>query len=143
MSNNSLYHLKIEAHELFDQLWKTGKRSRTGAYMVLQNILKLPRDKAHIALLNEQQLKLLIRKLEAGEYWIGAGLNLPKERKGIWQRGKKVDVYANLYQIKRQQGARYKETLKGIKCFHKDKSLDWVKIDSLKQIPLIKLYRNL
>jgi hypothetical protein len=117
--NQRLYDLRKEAHAAFDPLWKSGLRSRDGAYMILQDILKLPPEKSHISLLNEQQCLTLIRRLEEGHYWIGAGLRLPSNRKGVWHRGKKQDIYANIHRLRRQQKAMVQNATHGLKLFRK------------------------
>ncbi len=41
--------LRIEAHEVFDRLWKTGKMKRSEAYAWMRNSMKLDSANAHIS----------------------------------------------------------------------------------------------
>lgn len=56
--------LRIKAHNLFDQLWKTGAMRRGEAYRWLQNALSLGSEEAHIGKFTKTQCELLIKILE-------------------------------------------------------------------------------
>jgi hypothetical protein len=132
----SLYDLRNEAHLLFDPIWKTGQRSRGGAYMIIQDILKLPLHRAHIGLLTEQECLKLINHLETGRYWVGAGLRLPRDRKTIWQRPKgKKSIYENIEKIQKLTKGRVQQGSKKTKIFRKYRKgmePNWAMIDALK-----------
>lgn len=40
---------RSNAHEIFDRLWKTGKFSRTGAYIWMRTALAMTPDEAHVS----------------------------------------------------------------------------------------------
>ena len=56
---------RIDAHNVFDKMWKSKGWGRTSAYRWLAKEMKLPEDKAHIAMFNESQCKRLIRLCES------------------------------------------------------------------------------
>jgi len=53
------------AHEVFDRLWQgpQAKMSRQKAYRLLQRIMGLSEDEAHVGMFNKDQCQTLIRKL--------------------------------------------------------------------------------
>lgn len=51
------------AHESLDPLWRSGRMARREAYRLLQEILAVPAEHAHIAMLNLAQCRVLIREL--------------------------------------------------------------------------------
>jgi ssDNA-binding Zn-finger/Zn-ribbon topoisomerase 1 len=51
------------AHELFDQLWKSGAHSREEAYEELQRRMKMTKEEAHIGRFTKEQCIELIRQL--------------------------------------------------------------------------------
>jgi ssDNA-binding Zn-finger/Zn-ribbon topoisomerase 1 len=55
-----------KAHQFFDQLWRPpfAKMSRPKAYRLLQRIMGMSQDQAHIGNFNKDQCKNLIRKLK-------------------------------------------------------------------------------
>lgn len=55
--------LRIEAHQAFDQLWKSGMMSRDKAYRVMQKVMGMTEDEAHIGRFTKDQCLLLIVRL--------------------------------------------------------------------------------
>lgn len=51
---------RIEAHDAFDLVWKTGKMSRRSAYRWMQKAMNLSRDEAHIGRFTKEQCQRLI-----------------------------------------------------------------------------------
>ncbi len=105
--------------------------------MILQDILKLPVSKAHISMLNEEQCELLIRRLETGQYWIGAGLRLKADRPTIWHRKKKPCIYETIEKIRKQTKGKIQQGSKKTKIFRKYKKgmePDWKSCDQLREI---------
>ena len=66
LANKRLRTLRMTAHSIFDPLWK-GKHRKMGrgkAYGVMQALMNLPPEKAHIAMFDEEQCLMLISKLK-------------------------------------------------------------------------------
>lgn len=55
---------RIRAHKAFDMLWKSGEMSRSAAYRLLQRIMDLPEDEAHIGRFDRDQCQELIDKIQ-------------------------------------------------------------------------------
>lgn len=51
---------RIEAHRMFDQIWKGGRMTRKAAYLWLAEKMDLPATKAHIGLFNAEQCKRVV-----------------------------------------------------------------------------------
>lgn len=49
--------LRVEAHEIFDRLWKIGDMNRSQAYAWLASRLDLPPEKAHIGMFDAEQCR--------------------------------------------------------------------------------------
>lgn len=66
LANKRLRSLRMNAHQLFDPLWKGKykKMGRTKAYGVMQKLMNLPPEKAHIAMFDEQQCIEFIGKIK-------------------------------------------------------------------------------
>jgi len=64
LANAELRHWKIEAHRVFDKLWKDRTMSRRSAYKYMQKVMQLPADLCHIGMFDVEQCKLLIERLE-------------------------------------------------------------------------------
>jgi len=65
-ANKELRNLRMIAHSLFDPLWK-GKHRKMGrirAYRVMQELMDLPPNIAHIAMFNKEQCHKFIVKLK-------------------------------------------------------------------------------
>jgi ssDNA-binding Zn-finger/Zn-ribbon topoisomerase 1 len=60
--------MRIKAHEAFDQLWKKWGYTRNESYQLLQTILRMTKDQAHIANFNKEQCEDLIKKIEQIEF---------------------------------------------------------------------------
>lgn len=54
---------RIKAHEEFDKLWKTGETSRHAAYRILQKLMDMTPEEAHIGRFSKAQCELLIKLL--------------------------------------------------------------------------------
>lgn len=57
---------RMQAHDAFDQLWKSGKMGRRSAYKVMQDVMGMSKDEAHIGRFNRDQCLLLIIRLARG-----------------------------------------------------------------------------
>lgn len=55
---------RIEAHAVFDQLWKDGPLTRSGAYRWLQTAMGLSDEEAHIGRFTYEQCEQLKEKVE-------------------------------------------------------------------------------
>lgn len=55
LANAALREKRKAAHKAFDRIWKSGRMSRTGAYIWLAGQMGLPQDQAHIGLFDERQ----------------------------------------------------------------------------------------
>ena len=64
LANSELRAWRIRAHAAFDPLHREGYMTRTQAYELLQRLLGLPKERAHIAMLDVQQCQELIKKLQ-------------------------------------------------------------------------------
>lgn len=66
LANKQLRSLRMTAHSIFDPLWKGKfrKMGRAGAYRLMQKLMNLPPEKAHIAMFDEDQCRLLISKIK-------------------------------------------------------------------------------
>lgn len=60
MANRELRQLRIQAHAVFDPLWKTGKMSRQKAYKYLNGLFN---KKIHIGQADEETCRAIIQKL--------------------------------------------------------------------------------
>jgi len=63
LANKELRGWKILAHAEFDKLWKEGRMKRTAAYKLMQRLMGMTPDEAHIGLFSVDQCKQLIQKL--------------------------------------------------------------------------------
>lgn len=61
LANRPLRVKRMEAHESFNRLWKSGMMTRTAAYRWLQVQLGLPPKDAHIAKLSKWRCEQVIR----------------------------------------------------------------------------------
>lgn len=68
MANREHRELKKRCHDLFDRLWKSKKRSRGNAYLILQKMMNLPPEAAHIGMFTLEQCRELIAKLELNKH---------------------------------------------------------------------------
>jgi hypothetical protein len=61
MADRATKKLRKDAHDVFDVLWSSELMTRDRAYVWLANELNIAPDEAHIALLNKDQLKQIIK----------------------------------------------------------------------------------
>lgn len=66
LANKELRLLRMTAHSIFDPLWrgKYRKMGRSGAYRLMQRLMNLSPERAHIAMFDEQQCQLFISKIK-------------------------------------------------------------------------------
>jgi ssDNA-binding Zn-finger/Zn-ribbon topoisomerase 1 len=57
---------RIKAHEAFDPLWKDGRLTRKQAYRVLQHIMSMNREEAHISLFTKSDCEALLFRINIG-----------------------------------------------------------------------------
>lgn len=57
--------LRIEAHEVFDRIWKTKKLSRKKAYSWMIEKMGIPPEKAHISMFTAEECRHLEREVRA------------------------------------------------------------------------------
>ena len=55
---------RIRAHDIFDKIWKEWDYTRQEAYSLLQTIMAMTVNEAHIAKFNKEQCEILIKRLE-------------------------------------------------------------------------------
>ena len=60
LANGDLRHKRIEAHKVFDQMWKSGLMTKWQAYRWMQGKFALNEDQAHIAKFSEYMCDQLI-----------------------------------------------------------------------------------
>lgn len=65
LAKPELRQLRRTAHAAFDRLWRGGEMTRKEAYALLASAMGLPSDKAHIAMLDDDQCKSVIEWLTA------------------------------------------------------------------------------
>lgn len=61
LANQELRMARLQAHAVFDQLWKYGAMTRTSAYKWLANQMAMTRNQCHIALFDLEQCKQAIK----------------------------------------------------------------------------------
>ena len=64
LANKELREWKVKAHAAFDPLWKSKQMPRGKAYGLLQKLMNLGTEHAHIGLFDVDQCKTLIEKLK-------------------------------------------------------------------------------
>lgn len=64
LAKAQLRKLKMRAHEVFDVLWRSRMMSRTEAYALMAEELKIKVEDAHIGLFSEEQCREVIRIFE-------------------------------------------------------------------------------
>ena len=60
LANGDLRHKRIEAHRLFDAIWKNGIMSRKDAYRWIQDIFSLSDAQAHIGQFSDYRCDCLM-----------------------------------------------------------------------------------
>jgi ssDNA-binding Zn-finger/Zn-ribbon topoisomerase 1 len=68
---------RIEAHNVFDTLWKSGRMTRPQAYQVMQELMGLPESQAHIAMFNREQCSKLVSAILTQYPPLEMGQNIP------------------------------------------------------------------
>lgn len=63
LANQKLRNLRQRCHKEFDVVWKSGEISRSRAYSLLAEAMKLPQSKAHIGMFSLEQCTRLLRIL--------------------------------------------------------------------------------
>ena len=63
LADAELRRAKMQAHAVFDPLWKSGKYSRSGAYQMLAHKLGLKKADCHIGMFDVDQCKRVIEVL--------------------------------------------------------------------------------
>ena len=61
LANKELRAWRIRAHANLDPLWKSGRMSRKSVYKILQDAMQLSKGQAHIAMLDIEECKEVIR----------------------------------------------------------------------------------
>jgi len=61
LANKSLRKLKMDAHQVFDPIWRGGFMSRREAYDWLAIKMDIPPDQTHIGMFDEEQCKRVIK----------------------------------------------------------------------------------
>lgn len=64
LANRELRHWKQEAHKAFDPLWKSSAMRRADAYKLMQSLMGMTPDEAHIGEFDVEQCQKLIRLLK-------------------------------------------------------------------------------
>lgn len=67
MANKELKRIKIKAHDLFDPIWKSGRKKRHEAYNELAAKLGIPAKECHFGWFDRDMLLKAIRLLEDGK----------------------------------------------------------------------------
>jgi hypothetical protein len=75
------------AHAAFDQLWKSGRMTRTAAYAWLASVMKLPAREAHIGKMHIEQCNAVVRlvqeKLDSSNVPLPGNLSFGKLRAAV------------------------------------------------------------
>ena len=64
LASEELRELRKHAHWLFDSIWKNGEMTRRQVYKRLAEVLAIPKTRAHIAMLDEDECRQLISSLQ-------------------------------------------------------------------------------
>ena len=64
LADAELRRLRKQAHGLFDPLWQKSTLSRRGAYRMLQDVTKVTKERAHVAMLTKVEIIVLINYLK-------------------------------------------------------------------------------
>lgn len=67
--NAETHDARKKAHAIFDEVWKSGKMSRSEAYRRLSEALNLPNDRCHIAEFDADQCEKVI-EYSNGWMWV-------------------------------------------------------------------------
>ena len=69
---------RIQAHDVFDPIWKTGRLTRTEAYAWLAAELRIDREKCHISMFGTELCRQTVRVCE--RYWAQQKVTTRSER---------------------------------------------------------------
>jgi ssDNA-binding Zn-finger/Zn-ribbon topoisomerase 1 len=72
-ANRETRYWRVQAHDIFDKIWLGPERiveERQDAYILMQNMMGLSVDNAHISKFNTEQCKELITKCEGLFQWM-------------------------------------------------------------------------
>jgi hypothetical protein len=69
LANAELRRWRQNAHNLFDVCWQSGKVTRKKAYVLLQNLMDMTPDEAHIGLFDIEQCKKLVTIIRSDPSW--------------------------------------------------------------------------
>ena len=64
----SLRRARRMAHDMFDRLWRGGQWARNAAYGRLREVLQVPPDRAHIAMLTVAECRQLCSAVKRGDF---------------------------------------------------------------------------
>lgn len=76
LSNKKMKRLKMECHDYFDRIWKSGQLTRSQAYGLLAARLNIKKKHCHFGYFNEEQLLYVLEILKEGS-WINRGGKKP------------------------------------------------------------------
>lgn len=63
LANSELRDWKKRSHAVFDKLWKSGQMSRAQAYQLMQELMGMTADEAHIGKFDVESCKKLVNAL--------------------------------------------------------------------------------
>jgi hypothetical protein len=66
LANEELRKYRMEAHKAFDWMWTSGRVTRTKAYGIMQKVMELTEETAHIGMMDIEQCQQVIEIF--GEY---------------------------------------------------------------------------
>lgn len=66
-ANRALRTARMEAHHRFDPVWR-GRNNRKEAYGRMEDVLDVPPERAHIAMLTQEECYRLCRAVKAGRF---------------------------------------------------------------------------
>ncbi len=84
MNVTELTAAKIEAHEAFDVLWKSGAMTRDAAYALLSTRMNIPPEECHIAKFTLEQCKRVVELCKPYAVISSSGVRV-SDRK-VWAR---------------------------------------------------------
>ncbi|HUV67556.1 MAG TPA: zinc-finger-containing protein [Sedimentisphaerales bacterium] len=67
-ADRALRQARKAAHEIFDRLWRGGQWARNAAYGRLCEVLQVPQERAHIAMLTLAECRQLCRAVKRGDF---------------------------------------------------------------------------
>lgn len=73
------HEARKEAHRIFDEVWRSGRMSRSEAYRSLSDALNIPREHCHIAEFDADQCKRVIEYANGWLWTARAALGEGKE----------------------------------------------------------------